>query len=202
MHKLISFRPTHKAELSNWSDADKCETGPDVDDWGTDSDKCYKYFSNGGVWHTAKELTKMSHNNHFAHHTCVIKWRWGFNRQKTFLCLGCTSSSCTPYITLLNGTKLRRESKSRYTVDGDFGFFLKQKIIASTITLDCFEKHILSIGPRDQLGNIKDHDYYSDIYCHDPIHNQFFPVKKGTICLRSICYDNDHTHNFPEELRP
>nr|UIX56156.1 GP64 [Hyphantria cunea nucleopolyhedrovirus]UIX56302.1 GP64 [Hyphantria cunea nucleopolyhedrovirus] len=161
-----------KDDLITWGDRRKCEVGEElIDQWGSDSDSCFRDKLGRGVWVVSKELVKRKSNNHFAHHTCNRSWRCGVSTAKMYTRLECDNNTDDCKVTILdiNGTVINVTENEVLHRDG-VSMILKQK---STYTRRTEKVACLLI--KDDKS-----DPYSITREHCLIDNDIFDLSKNT----------------------
>lgn len=118
-----------KEDLLMWGIRQQCEVGEElIDQWGSDSESCFRNMDGRGVWVAGKELVKRQNNNHFAHHTCNRSWRCGVSTAKMYTRLECDDDTDDCKVTILdiNGTSINVTENKVLHRDG-VSMILKQK---------------------------------------------------------------------------
>lgn len=110
-----------KEDLLMWNIRQQCEVGEElIDQWGSDSDDCFKNKEGRGVWVSGKELVKRQNNNHFAYHTCNRSWRCGISTAKMYTRLECNdvTDECKVIILDSNGNGINVTENEVFHRDG------------------------------------------------------------------------------------
>ncbi|QDL56946.1 GP64 [Dione juno nucleopolyhedrovirus] len=118
-----------KEDLLMWAIRRQCEVGEElIDQWGSDSDSCFRNLDGRGVWVSGKELVKRNNNNHFAYHTCNRSWRCGVSTAKMYTRLECNDETdeCKVVILDINGANINVTENTPLYRDG-VSMILKKK---------------------------------------------------------------------------
>lgn len=163
--------PAYK-ETDLWIEKNQCAVGKDcVGCAGQESDHCLNMRDEVKKWVDEKELTKHENNNNFARHTCNVSWRCAIKKIKYPTFAYRLHNTWVLYTEMLNGTEMRLSAKDFWVFDD----LVIRKIKEPEIRKE--EKEVPCFKKEDK-----------NLACYDEEKGNFVEFKKGSACIKQVCY--------------